>query len=68
MALGYTKFDFPFIKIMQPSTDLCHTYLINTEKISGYQGVLALQKNVRVHISCTHMGIHDAMYGVFILF
>ena len=43
-VVGYTKFvqtwnDFlPFIKIMQPSTDLCHTCQKNTEKISGCTG------------------------------
>ena len=44
-VMGYTKFvttwnDFLlFIKIMQPSTDLCHTCQKNTEKISGKANV-----------------------------
>ena len=43
-VVGYTKFaqtwnDFlAFIKIMQPSTDLCHTCRKNTEKISECTG------------------------------
>ena len=43
--VGYTKFVttwnqfLPFIKIMQPSTDLCHTCQKNTERISGRANV-----------------------------
>ena len=60
-VVGYTKFvqiwnDFlPFIKIMQPSTDLCHTCQKNTEKISGCAGTSEEDKISAVEAHQDHL-------------
>ena len=59
--MGYTKFvktwnEFlPFIKIMQPSTDLCYTCQKNTEKISGCAGALEEDKIEAVEAHQNHL-------------
>ena len=59
--MGYTKFvqtwnEFlPFIKIMQPSTDLCHTCQKNTEKISGRAGASEEDKIAAVEAHSDHL-------------
>ena len=60
-VVGYTKFvktwnEFlPFIKIMQPSTDLCHTCQKNTEKISGRAGASEEDKIEAVEAHQNHL-------------
>ena len=60
-VVGYTKFvqtwnEFlPFIKIMQPSTDLCHTCQKNTEKISGRAGASEEDKIAAVEAHSDHL-------------
>lgn len=60
-VMGYTKFvttwnDFlPFIKIMQPSTDLCHTCQKNTEKISGKANVSEDEKMAAIAEHSDHL-------------
>ena len=59
--MGYTKFvqtwnDFlPFIKITQPSTDLCHTCQKNTEKISRCTGASEEDKISAVEAHQDHL-------------
>ena len=60
-VVGYTKFvqtwnEFlPFIKIMQPSMDLCHTCQKNTEKISGRAGASEEDKISAVEAHQDHL-------------
>ena len=60
-VVGYTKFvqtwnDFlPFIKIMHPPTDLCHTCQKNTEKISGCTGASEEDKISAVEAHQDHL-------------
>lgn len=59
--MGYTKFVItwnqflPFIKIMQPSTDLCHTCQKNAEIISGRANVSEDEKMVAVAQHSDHL-------------
>ena len=59
--MGYKKFvvtwnDFlQFIKIMQPSTDLCHTCQKNTEKISGRANVSEDEKTAAIDEHRAHL-------------
>ena len=59
--MGYTKFVttwnqfLPFIKIMQPSTDLCHTCQKNTERISGRANVSEDEKMAAVAQHSDHL-------------
>ena len=60
-VVGYTKFvqtwnEFlPFIKIMQPSTDLCHTRQKNTENISGHASASEEDKIEAVEAHQNHL-------------
>ncbi len=60
-VVGYTKFVdvwnqfLPFIKIMQPSTDLCHTCQKNTEKIAGRAGASEEDKIAAVQSHQDHL-------------
>lgn len=59
--MGYTKFVItwnqflPFIKIMQPSTDLCHTCQKNAERISGRANVSEDEKMAAVAQHSDHL-------------
>ena len=60
-VVGYTKFvqtwnEFlRFIKIMQPSTDLCHICQKNTEKISGHAGASEEDKIAAIEAHSDHL-------------
>lgn len=59
--MGYTKFVItwnqflPFIKIMQPLTDLCHTCQKNAERISGRANVSEDEKMAAVAQHSDHL-------------
>ena len=60
-VLEYTKFVqtwnqfLPFVKIMQPSTDLCHTWQDNTGKISGHAKTSEEDKIAAVDAHSDHL-------------
>lgn len=59
--MGYMKFVttwnqfLPFIKIMQPLSDLCHTCQKNTERISGCANVSEDEKMAAVAQHSDHL-------------